>query len=86
MLTTFSKYLIPILELIVSIDFLLIIRNPFYPKYKRIKYYYLVLLMFIILIIFRSLGINEFEDRDHTNRYNWFIVLIIIFLSIQTLI
>ena len=64
MLTTFSKFLIPILEIVISIDFLLIIRNPFYPKSKRMKYYYFVIIIYSILIIYQNWGINEFEDID----------------------
>ena len=66
MITTFSKFLIPILEILISVDFLLIIRNPFYPKKKRTKYYYFLIIIYSILIIYQIWGINEFEDKDQT--------------------
>jgi len=51
LLNKLSKSTIPILELVISADFLLMIRNPFYPKYKRMKYYYSALLVYSILTI-----------------------------------
>ena len=67
MLTTFSKFQIPILEILISLDFLLIIRNPFFPKNKRMKYYYFVIIIYSVFIIYKIWGIDEFEVIDQTH-------------------
>ena len=67
MLTTFSKFQIPILEILISLDFLLIIRNPFFPKNKRMKYYYFVIIIYTVFIIYKIWGIDEFEVIDQTH-------------------